>query len=113
MSKRKFLVCDLLVCDFAWHVIALSPLKGFLLTFERQNMSALAQMIESRPTVQKVAGSIPASDNEKSLYELSQTLLLSCAIKMGLVTKTCFLWLILRNLPLSSNTLNYSVIYNV
>ena len=80
-------------------------------TLELQDVSALAQLLKHWHMEQEVPGSNPATDNnDKSLYEPSETLLLSCAIKMGLFTKTCFLWLIVHNLPLSSNTLNNSVI---
>ena len=57
----------------------------------------LAQYVEQKLMERKAAGSIPVNDNKM-------------LIKMDLVTTTCFLWLIVHNLPLSSNTLNVSVI---
>ena len=67
-------------------------------------------MVEQRTTEYEVLGSNLGSDT--SLNEPSQTVLLSCTIKMDLVTTTCFLWFIVHNLPLSSSTLNDSVGYN-
>ena len=55
-------------------------------------------------------GSNPGADI--SVYEPSQTVPLSCTIKMDPVITACFLWLIVDNLPLSSNTLNDSLVYN-
>ena len=70
----------------------------------------IAQVVERRTTEYEVLGSNQSSDT--SLYEPSQTVLLSCTIKMDLVRTACFLWFIVHNWPLSSSTLNDSVGYN-
>ena len=68
-------------------------------------------MLEQKTTDREVPGSNPGKD--KSVYELTKSLLLPCTVKTHPVTTTCFLRLVIvHNLPLSSNTLNDSLVYN-
>ena len=77
----------------------------------QQTLSWVAQLVEQKTTDHEDPGSNPGSD--ASVYELTKTLPLPCTVKTHPVATTCVLLLIVHNLPLSSNTLNDSLVYNV